>query len=137
RCRGIKSLHEVELMRLANRITLKSYEMALQSLKEGMTHLELATKIAEAHRQLGAEHGFALVLFAKNAALPHGTMAPQKLREGDIILIDGGCSIEGYESDVSRTAIFGKNTGNQNCGWDNGKRGHTAACSPVRAGAAL
>ncbi len=88
RCRGIKSLHEVELMRLANRITLKSYEMALQSLKEGITHLELATKIAEAHRQLGATHGFALVLFAKDAAQPHGTMAPQKLREGDIILID-------------------------------------------------
>src|SRR2546427_5605332 len=93
-------------MRLANRITLKSYEMALQSLKEGMTHLELATKIAEAHRQLGATHGFALVLFAKDAALPHGTMAPQKLREGDIILIDGGSSLEGYWSPGPRPTPF-------------------------------
>ncbi len=136
RCRGIKSLHEVELMRLANRITLKSYEMALQSLKEGITHLELATKIAEAHRQLGATHGFALVLFAKDAAQPHGTMAPQKLREGDIILIDGGCSIEGYESDVTRTTIFGKPTDQQKRVWGIVKRAQTAALNAARPGVA-
>src|SRR3989475_13206590 len=101
--------------------------MALKSLKEGMTPLELATKKAEAHRQLGATHGFALVLFAKDAALPHGTMAPQKLREGDIILIDGGGGTDGPASAGTRTAVFAQPTDQHKPPWGNVKAGRTRA----------
>src|SRR5262245_12643633 len=89
RCRRIKSAHEVALMRLANQITLKAFEMALKSLKEGITHNELSGKISAAHQQLGARGG-ALVLFAEHSAYPHGTITPQKLKGGDIVLMDGG-----------------------------------------------
>jgi Xaa-Pro dipeptidase len=131
-CRRVKSAGEIELMRLANQITLKSYEMAVQSLKEGMTHLELAAGVAEAHRRLGADQGSALVLFAANAALPHGTAAVQKLREGDIVLIDGGCNVEGYHSDITRTIVFGKPTDEQRRVWDIVKQAQAASLREVR-----
>src|SRR5260370_16870282 len=53
-------------------------------------------------------HGGALVLLGASAALPHGTLQPQKLKEGDVVLIDGGCGVEGYASDVTRTSVYGK-----------------------------
>jgi Xaa-Pro dipeptidase len=134
RCRRVKSVHEIELMRLANQITLKSYEMAMQSLKEGMTHIELAAKVAQAHRQLGAEQGGALVLFADHAALPHGSVTPKKLREGDIVLIDGGCSVEGYKSDITRTTVFGKASDEQRRVWDIVKQAQAAALHAARPG---
>src|SRR5205085_1694635 len=99
-CRRVKTPHELELIRLANQITLKAYEVALKSLREGMTHVELGQKISAAHRELGAQGG-ALVLFGAWSALPHGTVTPQKLKEGDIVLIDGGCSVLGYQSDIT------------------------------------
>ena len=135
RCRRIKSAHEIELMRLANQITLKSYEIALQSLKAGMTNLELAAKVAEAHRRLGAQDGGTLVLFAENSALPHGTTTPQKLREGDVVLMDSGCRVEGYESDVTRTTVFGKPTEKQKRVWDIVKNAQAAALRAARPGA--
>jgi Xaa-Pro dipeptidase len=135
RCRRVKSAHEIELMRLANRITLKSFEIALKSLREGMTHNELAGKIAAAHQQLGARGG-ALVLFAANSALPHGTVAPQKLREGDIVLVDGGCSVEGYASDITRTTVFGKPTDKQLKVFDVVKSAQAAALKTARPGVA-
>lgn len=135
RCRRIKSAHEIELMRLANQITLKSFEIALKGLREGMTHNELGGKIAAAHQQLGARGG-ALVLFAANSALPHGTVAPQKLREGDIVLVDGGCSIEGYASDITRTTVFGKPTDKQLKVFDIVKQAQAAALKTARPGVA-
>jgi len=133
RCRRVKSAHEVELLRLANQITLKSYEIALKSLREGMTHHELAGKVAAAHQQLGASGG-ALVLFGPNSALPHGTVAPQKLREGDIVLIDGGCRVEGYESDITRTTVLGKPSDRQRQVWDIVKRAQAAALKAAKSG---
>src|SRR6266852_6272649 len=112
RCRRVKSAHEIELMRLANQITLKAFEIALKSLKEGITNRELSGKVAAAHQQLGAGGG-ALVLFAEHSALPHGTVTPQRLHEGDIVLVDGGCSVENYASDITRTTVFGKPTEKQ------------------------
>jgi Xaa-Pro dipeptidase len=135
RCRRIKSAHEIELMRLANRITLRSFEIALKSLKEGTTHTELSGKIAAAHQELGARGG-ALVLFAEHSASPHGTVTPQKLREGDIVLVDGGCSIEGYSSDITRTTIFGKPTERQLKVFDIVKRAQAAALKTARPGVA-
>jgi Xaa-Pro dipeptidase len=135
RCRRIKSVHEIDLMRLANQITLKSFEIALKTLKEGITHTELSGKVAAAHQQLGARGG-ALVLFAEHSASPHGTVTPQKLREGDTVLVDGGCSIEGYSSDITRTTVFGKPTERQLKVFDIVKRAQAAALKTARPGVA-
>ncbi len=88
-CRMIKSAHEIELMRLASRATLTAYQVVHSVLRVGMTHKEVATLVEEAHRQLGFE-GDALVLFDEFSAFPHGSVTPQVIREGTIILIDGG-----------------------------------------------
>lgn len=133
RCRRVKSAHEIELMRLANQITLKAFELALKSLREGMTHTELSGKIAAAHQQLGARGG-ALVLFAEHSAFPHGTVTPQKLKEGDIVLVDGGSSVEGYASDITRTTVFGKPTDKQLKVFDIVKRAQATALKAARPG---
>jgi Xaa-Pro dipeptidase len=106
-CRMIKSPHELELMRLASKATLAAYEAAYRSLKVGMTHHEVANLIETAHRQLGFE-GDALVLLGEFSAFPHGSVTPQVIHEGTIILIDGGCKAEGYTSDITRTFVIGK-----------------------------
>ena len=135
RCRRVKSAHEVELMRLANRITLKSFEIASKSLREGITHGEFGGKISAAHQQLGTRGG-ALVLFAQYSALPHGTIIPQKLKQGDVVLMDGGCSVEGYASDITRTTVFGKPSDKQRRVWDIVKQAQAAALKAARPGAA-
>jgi Xaa-Pro dipeptidase len=135
RCRRVKSAHEVELIRLANQITLQAFESALKSLKEGMSHTELSGRVASAHQQLGAR-GSALVLFAEHSAAPHGTITLQKLREGDIVLVDGGCSVENYASDITRTTSFGKPTQKQLKVFDIVKRAQAAALKAARPGAA-
>ena len=106
-CRMMKSSHEIELMRLASKVTLTAYEATYRSLKVGMTHHDVANLVEAAHRQLGFE-GDALVLFGEFSAFPHGSVTPQVIREGTIILIDGGCRAEGYSSDITRTFVIGK-----------------------------
>jgi Xaa-Pro dipeptidase len=106
-CRMIKSAHEIVLMRLAAKITLTAYEATYRSLKVGMTHHEVADLVVAAHRQLGFD-GDALVLFDEYSAFPHGSVTPQVIREGTIILMDGGCLAEDYTSDITRTFVLGK-----------------------------
>jgi Xaa-Pro dipeptidase len=108
-CRMIKDAHEIELMRLASAVTLKAYEAAWRSLKDGMTQDDFARLVQLAHRQLGFD-GSASVQVGKYSALPHGSATPQVVREGTILLIDGGCKVEGYSSDISRTFVLGKPT---------------------------
>jgi Xaa-Pro aminopeptidase len=134
RCRRVKSANEIEIMRVANQLTLKAYEIALKSLREGMTHFELGAKVAAAHNQLGAQGG-ALVLFGQYSALPHGTITPQKLKEGDVVLIDGGCDVQGYKSDITRTTVFGKPSDRQRKLWDIEKQAQAAALKAARPGA--
>src|SRR5882757_9561832 len=106
-CRGRKSVHELELMRLACEATFDVFRAVFASLKEGMSQEDIG-KLTEAGFSKMGLHGAALVLLGASAALPHGTIKPQRLKEGDVVLIDGGCTVEGYESDVTRTGIFGK-----------------------------
>ncbi|HZS09017.1 MAG TPA: Xaa-Pro peptidase family protein [Blastocatellia bacterium] len=135
RCRRVKSSHEIELIRLANQITLRAFEAAVMTLREGITHYELGANIAAAHQKLGIQGG-ALVLFGEHSASPHGTVTPQKLREGDIVLIDGGGSVEGYSSDITRTTVFGKPSDRQLRVWEIEHRAQAAALRAARAGAA-
>lgn len=106
-CRMIKSAHEIDLMRLAAKVTLAAYEATHRSLKAGMTRKDVESMLETAHRQFGFEGG-ADVLVGEYSAVPHGTILPQEIREGTIVLIDGGCSVEGYASDITRTFVLGK-----------------------------
>jgi Xaa-Pro dipeptidase len=106
-CRGRKSPHELELMRLACGATFDVFRAVFASVKDGMSQEDIG-KLVEGGFSKMSLHGGALVLLGASAALPHGTIKPQKLKEGDVILIDGGCSVEGYQSDVTRTGVLGK-----------------------------
>lgn len=106
-CRGQKSPHELELMRHACDATFDVFRAVFASLKEGMSQEDIAHLVESGFAKMGLQGG-ALVLLGASAALPHGTVKPQTLKEGDVVLIDGGCTLEGYESDVTRTGVFGK-----------------------------
>jgi Xaa-Pro dipeptidase len=106
-CRMIKSAHEIELMRLAAKVTLAAYEATYRSLTVGMTQKDVQAMIEAAHAQLGFEGG-ADVQVGEYSAFPHGSVAPQEIREGTIVMIDGGCAVEGYQSDITRTFVLGK-----------------------------
>jgi Xaa-Pro dipeptidase len=106
-CRGVKSAHELELMRLSCEATCDVFRAVFASLHEGMTQSEVGRLVEAGYSKMGLR-GDALVLFGPSAALPHGSIKPQSLKEGDVVLIDGGCKLEGYDSDITRTGIFGK-----------------------------
>ena len=105
-CRGIKDEKELAYMDLANRITKMAYREAFKHIREGMTSRELASLISEAHQQMGTSGGGS-PLFGPGSAFPHGTRERHDLAPGDPILVDGGCSVEGYRSDVTRTIFLG------------------------------
>ncbi len=105
-CRTIKDAHELDLMRLASKITLKAYKAAYEALQEGMTQNDFRSLVSTAHERLGYRGG-AGVQVGEASALPHGSRKPQTVSEGTILLIDGGCSVEGYRSDISRTFVLG------------------------------
>lgn len=106
-CRMIKSAHELALMKLANEVTLAAYEAAYRSTKEGMTQHDFGRLVSMAHDRQGFSGG-ASIQVGEYSALPHGSAKPQTIREGTILLMDGGCKAEDYESDISRTVALGK-----------------------------
>jgi Xaa-Pro dipeptidase len=105
-CRMIKSAHEIALMRLAAQVTLSAYEAVYHSLREGMTQQQVESLIAAAYGQLGFP-GEASVEVDEFTAYPHGSSVPQVIREGSIVMIDDGCTVEGYQSDITRTFVLG------------------------------
>jgi Xaa-Pro dipeptidase len=106
-CRMVKSNAEIELMRLANKVTLAAYEAAYRALKEGMTQSAVEDLITAAYTQLGFP-GEATVQVGEYSSFPHGSTTPQVIREGTIVVIDDGCTAEGYQSDITRTFVLGK-----------------------------
>ena len=105
-CRMIKSRAELDLMQLASNVTLAAYHAVYRALHDGMTHLELGKLVEAAHEKLGFP-GDALVEVGEYAAFPHGSVQPQVIREGVAILVDGGCKVEGYQSDITRMLVIG------------------------------
>jgi len=134
-CRSIKSPAEVALMRLASSVTLQAYKAAWSAVRDGMTQNEFQQLIATAHERLGFR-GDAMVLAGQYSALPHGTIQPQIIREGTIVLIDGGCNVEGYDSDISRTFVLGKPTDKMKRVFDIVHQAQTAAVKTARPGLA-
>ncbi|HPV77398.1 MAG TPA: Xaa-Pro peptidase family protein [Gemmatimonadaceae bacterium] len=132
-CRMIKDAHELDLMKLASRVTLKAYEAAWKSLKEGMTQGDFARLVSQAHEKLGFSGG-AGVQVGEFSALPHGSITPQVVKEGSILLIDGGCKVEGYSSDISRTFVLGKPTDKMKQVFEIEHAAQTAALKAARPG---
>jgi Xaa-Pro dipeptidase len=133
-CRTIKSPAEIANMQYANDITIAGFRAGLATLREGMTQGDLATNITAAFRQMNAS-GDVAVSFGKYTAFPHGSIEPQQLREGDVVQIDDGVSWNGYQSDITRTTVFGKPTPRQIDVWNLEKKAQAAAFAAAQVGA--
>ena len=133
-CRMFKSPAELALMQIANDLTIVAYKATHDSMTEGMTQGEFAGNCAAAFRALGTSGGI-FVSFGKYTAFPHGSSTPQRLKEGDVVLMDGGCSIEGYQSDITRTFVFGKPTDRQRQIWDLERKSQDAGFAAAKVGA--
>ena len=132
-CRMVKSEHEIALMRLAAQVTLAAYDAAYRALHDGMTQQQFADLVKAAHEQLGFTGG-ADVQVGEYSALPHGSVQTQQVREGTILLMDGGCSVEGYASDISRTFVLGKANDKMKRVFDIVHRAQSAALATARPG---
>jgi Xaa-Pro dipeptidase len=132
-CRMIKSAHEIALMRLAAQVTLAAYEAAYLAVKDGMTQPQLQELVRLAHERLGFA-GEADVQVGEFSAFPHGSVTPQVVHEGTIVLMDGGCAVEGYQSDITRTYVLGKATDKMKSVFDIVLRAQSAALAAARPG---
>jgi Xaa-Pro dipeptidase len=133
-CRMIKSPAEIALMQRANEITIAAYQAAFAAMREGMTQADFSANIDTAYRALGVRGG-AMAIFGKYTAYPHGSRKPQRLQEGDMVLVDDGCEVEGYQSDVTRTTVFGKPNARQRQIWELERRAQDAALLAAKPGA--
>jgi Xaa-Pro dipeptidase len=135
-CRMIKDDHELELIRIACAATLKVYQAVYRALQPGMTQNVVSDLIDAGYRQIGFPGG-ASVQVGEYTALPHGSIAPQTIREGTIIMIDDGCTVHGYQSDLTRTFVLGRPTTKMQSVFDIVKRAQNAALAAARPGAPL
>lgn len=132
-CRMIKSSHEIALMRLAAQVTLAAYQATYAALRDGMTQSQVEELVQKAHQQLGFTGG-ADVQVGEFSAFPHGSVTPQMIHEGTIVLMDGGCSVEGYASDITRTFVLGKASDKMKSVFQIVHRAQSAALAAARPG---
>lgn len=133
-CRMYKSPAEIALMQKANDVTIEAYRAAFATVRPGMSQSELSQNLSAAFRKLGYSGG-ALICIGKYSAMPHGSIIPQTIQEGDIVLVDGGTSVEGYASDITRTFVAGKASQRQTDIWNLEKEAQDAAFRAIRVGA--
>lgn len=137
-CRIIKSQAELALMQQATDITTEAIKIGLTFLKEGGSPSDFSSAVAQAHQRMGARHAFALANFGEASAFPHGTSKPQKLKKGDVVLVDCGCTVEGYNADISRTIVFGAApTARQKEIWNLEKEAQAAGFAAAQLGAPM
>lgn len=134
-CRMFKSPAEIALMQRANDITIEAYRAAFAALREGMTQFEFRRNVEAAFAALGAPGGSAGAQFGQYSAFPHGSIQPQRLKDGDVVLVDGGCKVDGYSSDITRTTVFGTISERQRTVWNLEKEAQAAAFKAAQVGA--
>lgn len=132
-CRQIKSPAELALMQLANDITLAVYKAVWQTAHPGMTNRDVSNLITLGYQQSGVE-GDGSCQVGEWSALPHGSPRPQVIREGEVVLIDDGCLVEGYQSDISRSFVYGKPNQRQLKVFEVVHRAQAAALAAARPG---
>lgn len=135
-CRMIKSPAELALMQTANDVTLAALRYVHRHVELGMSGADLGALMNAATVALGGSPEFALVLLNEASAYPHGSLQPQAVHEGSVILMDCGCTVEGYQSDISRTWIHGEPTARQRKIWDTVRRGQEIVLETARIGVA-
>lgn len=133
-CRMYKSKAEIALMQYSSDVTIEAYKATFATIRPGMSQSEFSSNLSAAFRKLGYSGG-ALVLVGKYSAIPHGTIVPQTIKEGDVLLVDGGTSVEGYASDITRTIVVGKPSQRQTDIWNLEKQAQDAAFAAIKIGA--
>ena len=133
-CRMIKSAAELALMQVANDVTIAALRHVHGRIEKGMGAADIMKMMIAATEALGGRHEFSLVLLNDASAYPHGTETPQTIRDGSVVLIDTGCSVEGYQSDISRSWVFGKPSARQQEVWNTVKRGQEIALETAKIG---
>lgn len=133
-CRMFKSAAELALLKRANEITLEAIKESAATLKEGMTPAQLNANLRAAYASRGVTGG-GLIAFGAASAFPHGSTTPQKLKEGEIVLVDTGCTLDGYTSDITRTWVLGKSTARQRQIFDLERKAQDAAFAAAQVGA--
>jgi Xaa-Pro dipeptidase len=136
-CRMYKTPAEIALMQAANDVTIAALRFVHGRLAPGLRPEDIASLMNDATSALGGAPEFALVLLNEASAYPHGSRQPQSIREGSVILMDCGCTVHGYQSDISRTFVFGEPTAKQRRIWDLVKRGQEIALDTAKLGAAV
>jgi Xaa-Pro dipeptidase len=134
-CRMYKSPAEIALMQKANDVTMAAYRFVYNNLDGDMLPRDISDLMNDATRALGGQPQFASVLLNEASAYPHGTRQTQRLAEGGIILMDCGCAVHDYESDISRTWVFGEPSAKQREVWNTVKRGQELALETAKPGA--
>ncbi|TZG27927.1 aminopeptidase P family protein [Sphingomonas montanisoli] len=134
-CRMIKTPAEIALMQTATDVTIAAYRWIQPRVEKGMTERQIAALMDAATAKLGGHSDGGLVLVGEGAAYPHGSIKPQVVADGQIVLMDCGCSVEGYQSDVSRTWVFGSASAEQRKVWDQVAEGQRIAFAAAKLGA--
>ncbi len=133
-CRMIKSAHELALMRKASDITIAAYRYTWPRIERGMTPGQIGAIMNGATSALGGDPEFALILLGEAAAYPHGSGQPQQVRDGEVVLMDCGCTVQGYQSDISRTFVHGEANAEQRRVWGQVHQGQQLAFQTARPG---
>ena len=134
-CRMIKSAAEIALMRLASDITIAAYRHTAPRIEAGMTPADIDAIMGAATKALGGRGEFNLILLGEASAYPHGSGKPQAVRPGEVVLMDCGATVHGYQSDISRSFVFGKASPRQRQVWDQMRKGQDVAFAAARIGA--
>ncbi|NOX69505.1 MAG: aminopeptidase P family protein [Gammaproteobacteria bacterium] len=133
-CRMYKSAAEIALMQMASDVTMAAYRHVYSQVDRGMAPADISMLMNQATSELGGRVGFSMVLLNEASAYPHGTDQPQVVKDGGIILMDCGCSVHDYESDISRTWVFGEPSKKQREVWNTVKRGQELALETAMVG---
>ncbi len=133
-CRIVKSPTELALMQSANEVTLAAIRHVHGRIEAGMSGPDIMKILVVATEALGGSHEFSLVLLNEASAFPHGSDKPQTIRKGSVVLVDSGCTVHGYSSDISRSWIFGEPTVRQREVWNTVKRGQELALETAQLG---
>ena len=133
-CRLIKSPAELALLELANQVTLEAMRTVHGRVEPGMSSADIGAMMDRTTSALGGSPEFSLVLLNEASAYPHGSLRAQVVRDGSIVLMDCGCSVHGYQSDISRTWVAGRANARQRKVWDTVKRGQKIALETAKIG---
>ncbi len=135
-CRSCKSSNEIALLQRAKDMTMEVHKAAARILRKDISVTEVEAFIHEAHLKVGAPAGsyFCIVLFGEDSAYPHGVKSPKNLSMNDTVLIDTGCQLQGYNSDITRTYAFGEPSDRQRQVWNSEKAAQAAAFEAAQLG---